>query len=111
MTTVDRLARDYRVAFLRYLPRRDEAPLSVGYELGRRAVSDGVSILELALIHHDALVEVLADTAPEEVRRVAAAASEFFLTVLGPFDMAQRAFLAEVQAHRSPQNATPPAGS
>ena len=36
---LDALTRDYRTAFLRYLPRREEAALTSGYELGRGAVS------------------------------------------------------------------------
>jgi hypothetical protein len=94
MNRLDALARDYRVAFLGYLPRRGEAGLSRGYELGRAAVTSGVSILELARVHHEVLLEALGETAPEDVSRVATAASEFFLEVLATFDMAQRAFMA-----------------
>ena len=42
------VARDYRAAFLRYLPRGDEAALHSGYLLGRAALEDGLSILEIA---------------------------------------------------------------
>jgi hypothetical protein len=90
MTGLEALTRDYRVAFLQYLPRREEAALSRGYELGRTAVSDGVSILELARIHHDVLLEALRETPPEELTQVATAASEFFLEVLATVDMTQR---------------------
>ena len=93
MTTLDDLTRDYRVAFLQYLPRREEAALSRGYELGRTAVTDGVSILELARIHHDVLLEALRETPPEELTQVATAASEFFLEVLATVDMTQRSLL------------------
>jgi hypothetical protein len=90
MTGLEALTRDYRVAFLQYLPRREEAALSRGYELGRTAVGDGVSILELARIHHDVLLEALRETPPEELTQVATAASEFFLEVLATVDMTQR---------------------
>lgn len=90
MSKLDDLLRDYRVAFLRYLPRREEGPLNSGYVLGRAAVADGVSILELARVHHEVLLEVLNDTPPEDLAGVAAAASEFFLEVLATSDMAQR---------------------
>jgi hypothetical protein len=89
------VARDYRVAFLRYLPRREEAALHRGYSIGRQAVSDGLSILELAQIHHDVFLEVLRDTPAEDLTRVATAASDFFLEVLATYDMAQRAFLSD----------------
>jgi hypothetical protein len=87
---LDALTADYRVAFLRSLPRQHEAALTVGYELGRRAFTDGVSVLELARIHHDVLLEVLEETAPEEIAEVATSASAFFLEVLATYDMAQR---------------------
>ncbi|WP_029433944.1 phosphatase RsbU N-terminal domain-containing protein [Blastococcus sp. URHD0036] len=93
MNNLEALTRDYRVAFLGYLPRRGEAALSRGYELGRAAVTSGVSILELARVHHEVLLEALHETPPEELSDVATAASEFFLEVLATFDMAQRAFL------------------
>ena len=93
MAGLEDLKRDYRVAFLQYLPRRQEAPLARGYELGRSAVTEGRSILELARIHHEVLLEALRETPAEELGPVATAASEFFLEVLATFDMAQRGFL------------------
>jgi phosphoserine phosphatase RsbU-like protein len=93
MSGLDGLTRDYRVAFLQYLPGRREAALTRGYELGRAAVTEGLSILELARVHHEVFLEVLRETPPEDVPGVATAASEFFLEVLATFDMAQRGFL------------------
>ncbi len=90
MTSLDKFERDYRAAFLRYLPQRDEAALHVGYRISRSALADDVSILDLAQIHHKILLEVLLDTPSQDVRRIATEASEFFLEVLAPFDMAQR---------------------
>ncbi len=95
MTGVHDLERNYRAAFLRYLPSQDEAALHVGYQIGRAAVSDGVSILELAQVHHEILLEVLTDTPTDDLARVAAAASDFFLQVLATYDLTQRAYLAK----------------
>ncbi len=93
MTALDDVRRDYRAAFLRYLPRREEAALHVGYELGRSAVTDGLSILDLVQVHHDVLLEVLQDSHGDDLAGVATAASEFLLEVLATYDMAQRGFL------------------
>ena len=90
MTTLQNLQRDYRAGFLRYLPRHDEAPLHVGYEIGRTAVVSGMSILDLAQIHHEVLLEVLRETSSDDLGAVATAASEFFLEVLATYDMTQR---------------------
>ena len=103
MTAVTELRRNYRAAFLRYLPSQDEAALHAGYQIGRAAVSDGLSILELAQVHHEVFLEVLTDTSGEELAKVAAAASDFFLQVLSTYDIAQRAFLARTST-------APPAG-
>jgi hypothetical protein len=94
MTELDAVTRDYRVAFLRYLSRREESALHRGYQLGRSAVVDGLSMLDLARIHHLVLLEVLAGShrTSEDVTGLAAAASEFLLEVLATYDMTQRAF-------------------
>jgi hypothetical protein len=84
------LTRDYRAAFLRYLPRRDEAALHTGYELGRTAVVGGTSLLTLVQIHHQVLLEVLESSRPDELTQVATVASEFLLEVLSTFDMTHR---------------------
>jgi len=89
------LRKDYRAAFLRFLPSRDEAALLRGFELGRSAVARGVSILDLAEVHHEVFLEALDDTPADELTTVARAASEFFLEVLATHDMAQRIFRAD----------------
>ena len=94
MTALQDLQRNYRAALFRYLPSRDEAALHVGYQIGRAAVTDGLSILDLVQVHSDVFLEVLADTAPDDLQGVASAASDFLLQVLATYDMAQRAFLA-----------------
>jgi len=104
MTAINELERNYRAAFLRYLPSHDEAALHVGYQIGRAAVGDGLSLLELAHVHHRVFLEVLTDTPPGDLPGVAAAASDFFLQVLSTYDIAQRAYLAGVDRadHNTP---------
>ena len=98
MNELESLKRDYRAAFLRYLPRHDEAALHLGYLIGRSAVAQGISILDLALVHHEAFLEVLRDTPGEDLNRVVTAASEFFIEVLATAEMTRRGFLAGSQA-------------
>jgi S-adenosylmethionine:diacylglycerol 3-amino-3-carboxypropyl transferase len=93
MTVLDDLRRDYRVAFLRHLARREEAALARGYELGRSVLTQGVGLLELAQVHHEVFAETLRDSRAEDVDEVIAAASQFFMEVLATSDMAQRSFL------------------
>lgn len=87
---LDDVARDYRAAFLSSLPRQNEAALTVGYDLGRRAVADGVSLLDLVHVHHTVLREVLTEPPSPEPGRVTQAACDFLLEVLSTFDMTHR---------------------
>ncbi len=93
MTAPADLVRNYRTALLRYLPRRDEAALHTGYQVGRNALTSGLSLLEVGRVHQEILVELLGQTRAEDLREVAAAASEFFLEVLATYDMTHRALL------------------
>ena len=91
----ERLQRDYRPAFLRYLSRRDEPARHAGYVLGRTAVAQGQSMLELVEAHHVTLLEVLPDARdPQEVVAMSTAASEFLTEVLAAFSMTSSAFAA-----------------
>ncbi|MFC7490796.1 MULTISPECIES: phosphatase RsbU N-terminal domain-containing protein [unclassified Knoellia] len=84
------LTLDYRAAFLRYLPQRSEAALTLGYQLGRRAVDDGVSLLDLVGVHHVVLAELIEDMTGADAVTATHAASDFLLEVLSTFDMAHR---------------------
>ena len=90
MSDVADLTRDYRAAFQRYLPGRSEAALTVGYQLGRRAVEEGVSLLDLVGVHHVVLAEILADLRDGDTSDVTEASSAFLLEVLSTYDMAHR---------------------
>ena len=88
-----RLQRDYRPAFLRYLSRRDELSRNAGYELGRAAVGQGQGMLDLVAAHQVTLLEVLPDARqPAEVETMCTAAAEFLTEVLASFAMATSAF-------------------
>jgi hypothetical protein len=91
----ERLLRNYRTAFLRYLPSRDEAALDAGFQIGRSAVTEGLTILDLAQVHHDVLREVLGSTSAEEVDGVVATAADFLVEVLATYEMTRRGYLAK----------------
>lgn len=93
MTTgpLDRLSRSYRAAFLRYLVGNEEAALHVGYEIGRSAATSGLSLLDVAQVHHRVLLEALQATPADRFPELATAASDFLVEVLATFDMMQRA--------------------
>jgi Phosphoserine phosphatase RsbU, N-terminal domain len=96
MTTppnLEGLVQDYRIAFLRYLPRKEETALTAGYALGRQALVGGVSLLDLVQIHHRVLAETLEPAQAEEHSDVVTAAGAFFAEVVAAYDMAGRGLL------------------
>ena len=95
MNALERLRRNYRAAFLRYLPKRDEAALDAGYQIGRSAVVDGLTILDLVHVHHDVLREVLGTGSPEELDGLTATAGDFLVEVLATYEMTRRGYLAK----------------
>ena len=95
MNALERSRRNYRAAFLRYLPNRDEAALDAGYQIGRSAVVDGLTILDLVQVHHDVLREVLRTGSPEELDGLTATAADFLVEVLATYEMTRRGYLAK----------------
>jgi two-component system sensor histidine kinase UhpB len=90
---VERFRRDYAPAFLQYLSEGTEPGRRRAYELGRRAISEHLSILDLARIHHSVLLDVLkTHRTPRELEHTAQAASEFLVEALAVFEMTQRGF-------------------
>jgi PAS domain S-box-containing protein len=78
----------YAAALRSHLETQDEATLAVGHELGRQALQDRVSMLEI-IENHFRLVEELSKSA----RFDAPTALEFLLQTLAALDVATRGFL------------------
>ena len=83
----------YGSAFRGYLGGGSEASLHAAYELGREAMAGGLSVLNLAVAHQDALLVTLEEaTDLGAAERIARAAGDFFLESLAAFEMIQRGF-------------------
>jgi hypothetical protein len=83
----------YRSAFDVYLRDPSEAALHAAYELGRDAIGRELSILDLATLHHEALLAALEHTSPStDVESVVHAANDFFLEALSAFEMLRRGY-------------------
>lgn len=78
----------YRAALKGYLATRDEDFLAAGHELGRRALQEQISVLEI-IEHTFVLIEEFSKDSV--VNR--ATALEFLLQTLAPLDVATRGFL------------------
>jgi len=93
-TPLSRHSRNYTPAFLAFLAHPDEATLHAAYELGRAALADDVSLLDLIRTHHAVLADVLlAGIDPQDLPTVLNAAAGFLVEAMAPFEMARRSFL------------------
>jgi PAS domain S-box-containing protein len=81
----------YAAALTEYLQTETEASLAVGHELGRHALGERMSMLEI-IENHSRLVEEI-DHAIEGVPYDPAASLQFLLQTLAAFDVATRGFL------------------
>ena len=85
--------KSYASAFGSYLLDGSESTLRAAYELGRDAVVRGLSVLDLAAAHHEALLhELRRATGGAELEQVTRSATTFFLESLSAFEMVQRGF-------------------
>lgn len=83
----------YTRAFHAFLSDGAEANLRAAYELGREAVGRSLGLLELAQVHHDALVAGLRSAAgTEDVDRITLAGADFMAEALSAYEMVRRGF-------------------
>ncbi|MBV9508714.1 MAG: response regulator [Caulobacteraceae bacterium] len=82
----------YVTALGAHLRQSGEPALHQAYELGRRALADGLGVLDISLLHHDAMARVLIEqkTAVSDKRLMLA--SEFLAECLSPFEMSLRGY-------------------
>lgn len=91
----------YRAALLEYCETRGEAALGRAYELGRRAIAEGKSLLDIAAAHHQALAALAAsDKNGRRPGELLNAGAEFLVESLSPYEMAHRGFHDAVMALR-----------
>jgi light-regulated signal transduction histidine kinase (bacteriophytochrome) len=81
----------YAVALEVYLRHNDEEALSVAYELGRRAMRQGLGVLDMATAHQAAVVSFVPGSRELQISR-GAAAEDFFRELLSPFEMMFRGY-------------------
>ena len=88
---LDDFRRSYLFAFRRYVENPSETLLRAAYELGREAVAGRLSVLELAEVHHDAMLSALGDRPKAAPEDIVGSAREFLLESLSSFEMMERA--------------------
>jgi two-component system sensor histidine kinase UhpB len=97
----DKLEQAYAKAFAEYLAMGTEDALHNGYEIGRAALADGWSILDLADMHHGNIARAVAHMdLPLSFTRDLDRARQFLGESLSPYEMAHRGFYDATSALR-----------
>jgi len=91
----------YAAHLREYAAGRSEAALGRAYELGRRALTEQKSLVEMVSLHHQAVVDLVRDAESENRREALLRSSaEFLAECLSPYEMARRGFQDAVKALR-----------
>jgi signal transduction histidine kinase len=91
----------YGAELKKYVKTGGEEALGRAGELGRQALGERVSILELAGVHHEAVKALLAEEKEAKCpEAVLDAGAEFFVECVFPYEMAHRGFQDALQALR-----------
>jgi len=92
---------EYRSSLGSYAAEGGELALGRAYDLGRRALEEQLSVVELASLHHHAVIDLVGaaenESQKEELLRSSA---EFLAECVSPYEMAHRGFQDAVKALR-----------
>lgn len=91
---ITNLSKEYRSVLNHFLEGGGEAALEDAYLLGRQALDQGISVLDIAAVHHQVLVTLMRrpDEPVSEETQLVRQARKFLVECLSPFEMAQRGF-------------------
>ena len=93
LETMDELEDQYTAALRDSIRGIGEPALQRAYELGRRALAEGLGVLDMAAMYHKALAAVLSRVSTLDERTlVLRAGASVFVESLSPFEMTHRAF-------------------
>src|SRR5437588_188153 len=92
---------EYAATLREYALGGGEAVLGRAYELGRRAIAERKSLLELVSLHHESLTELFHNSVDRRSQtHLIRASCDFLSECVSPYEMAQRGFQDAVRALR-----------
>jgi|SRR5579864_3708396 len=92
---------EYAATLREYATGGGEAVLGRAYELGRRAIAERKSLLELVALHHKVLKELFESSDDSATQKhLVLASSDFLAECVSPYEMAHRGFQDAVKALR-----------
>jgi signal transduction histidine kinase len=90
---METLEDQYTAALRDSIAGMGESSLQQAYELGRKALADGLGVLDMAAMYHKALAAGLPrHSTPEETVLMLQTGASFFAESLSPFEMTHRGF-------------------
>jgi signal transduction histidine kinase/ActR/RegA family two-component response regulator len=92
MTQPEGITRRYAKALREHLASPDESALHQGYELGRAALAENFGVVDLVILHHDALANLVRESPDSGDSALMASAASFLAESLSPFEMALRGY-------------------
>ena len=102
--TMEKLEDQYTSALQDSIAGRGESALHQAYELGRRALAEGLGVLDMAAMYHKALAAGLPrDSTPEETVLILRAGYSFFVESLDR--KSTRLNSSHIQKSRMPSSA------
>ncbi|MGN6668007.1 MAG: PAS domain-containing protein [Trinickia sp.] len=97
-TRLGTLRAEYLSGLRTYLEDESEAGLAFAYELGRRAMVEGLGLLDMGALHRAALDTLVLPAAFTEQPRLMEAATAFFNELLAPFELSIEGYRAALAA-------------
>ena len=92
---------EYRSALCGYAAAGGEMALGRAYELGRRALEEQLSVVELSSLHHQVLIDLIRTSENEQHKeQLLRSSAEFLSECVSPYEMAHRGFQDAVKALR-----------
>jgi signal transduction histidine kinase len=96
-----RFDEEYRSAFGEYAQRGGETALGRAYELGRRAITEKKSLMEIASVHHQVLHGMLSEAQGKaRHQELLTAGGQFLAEMLSPHEMSHRGVQEAIAALR-----------
>jgi signal transduction histidine kinase len=100
-TQQEEFENEYHSSLCEYASEGGEPALRLAYELGRRALAGRKSLVEMASLHHQALIALVRGAKSEKRREeLLKAGAEFLAECLSPYEMAHLGFQDAVTALR-----------
>ena len=98
---LENFEQEYHSALQAYATEGGELALGRAYELGRRALAEQLSVVELASLHHQAVIDLMrAAENGQRQEELLRASAEFLGECVSPYEMAHRGFQDAVKALR-----------